>query len=271
MKNKNYYIPMAIGNLAWKETFSGWGFLVLAIAACVLVLGAPMLVASKEDASLIPSARTQVACFFSWVIPMFWGLLRISSIGASQRLRNLSLFWKCMGASDAVRFAFILLPYVFISLLCTGFASIIYFVSYSGGSQPPYEAGLAAMQFLILGTVIQVGFLGVALGLSSIISAAGAFFATCALSLYCLYGITLLGFIRGSALTGAWKIVFVDVAWSFSPQVRLGDLTTRLVFNWGAMPSADFGAILAYCGFWSLTFLAFGYAAFKRGPISATA
>lgn len=260
----------AIGNLTWREAFSGWGLPVLALAATLLILGAPLLVASKEDASLIPSARTQLACFFAWVIPLVWAGMRIATIGASQRMRNLTLFWRSMGVGDLTRYIFLWLPFGAISTLSCSVASLVYFMSYFNGPQPLYETGYAAAQFVVLSVVVQSGLLFLTLGLSSVLSSAAAFFIGTGVYLYCLYGITLLGFLRGAVSEDTGKAAVVDIIWSFSPQLRLGDLSTRLIFNWGAMPTGDFSQILIYCVLWTAAFFAIGYAAFRRGQSSST-
>ena len=171
-----------------------------------------------------------------------------------------------MGVSDFSRYLATLAPFFSVSLACNTLAGAAYFWSYLSGQQPAMVLLAAALQFAALATTVQLGLYFITLGLSAVITGPSAFFLAMCLGLYGIYGAGIVALLGGGTSNPIGGFL-----WAVSPQLSLGDQTTRLVFNWGSLPAQDFFAILAYCALWTAGAFLLGLGLFKEGRLSASA
>ena len=252
MNRKLFSCISAIATLAWKNTYAG-GFQILGIAALTLVIEAPAMILTKDDRTLMPSVRVQVACILSWMILLTWGVVKASILGGEQQRGNMAMFWNCLGVPKCWRFLATVFPVVCAAAFTSASVGLVYFGAFGWD----WGAFIVASQYVIFAVIIASGLFFFAFGLSTAVSPSAAAVISVLLAIYANYGVQVIGLLRG-------KSQIMTAIWTCSPQIWMGDLTQRLVFNWGALGAYEFLCLGSYCLTWSCVFAFIGFVIFKH-------
>jgi len=241
--------------LSWSRAVDG-SFEVLLIAATAIVTYAPWALSEALDPTSWAMSRVQAACIFAWVAAPTLAIGKAATIGSVEREGGLGSFFSGMGVPCRTRFLWAALPSLIISAVFLVGAALVYESSFG------WTVGrtLLSLQFIAAGVVVQLAIILLAMGAGAAFSASGGTVMTLLVWFYGLYGVQLLGLMQAGA--NSWALGSV---WVFSPQLWLGDLTRRMVFDWGGMPWSQFAGIFSYLVLWGAIASLGGYALYRKG------
>lgn len=217
-----------------------WAICTLAVLGLPFVL--PMISMASERPTILQPARIHAAWGTVWACSLLWGLFTASRQGELNSKSGLGEYFLTTGVNSTRQlFEIWLAVMTFVAPLAILGAGICLMFAMPGD---PLERSMwwtVNFQYLTLFLLAVAPLMGLAIALASRFGGIAGFAITLGLAVYGLYGVgyldNMLKLEENPILQGVWL---------FSPQYRWADLTQRLYFKLGAIPSPLFWKTVGY-------------------------
>ncbi len=233
---------MRLFRLTFATLLQRKSWVICGLAVIALPFALPLLSSATEKPILVQPARLLAAWNTLWICTLLWGLFTAARQGEDNAKSGLGEYFLTTGVSaNRQLFEIWLALFSFIAPLTLATAAICQW-----GARPadPAEHSmwwLLNLQYTGLFLLVIAPLLMLAIALSSRFGSIAGFSITLGLTLYGLWGIgyldNMLKLEENPVLQGLWL---------YSPHYALADLTQRLYFKNGALPSATFGSMVLY-------------------------
>jgi hypothetical protein len=219
-----------------------WAICAFAVIALPFVL--PLISSATEKPILVQPARILAAWNTLWICTLVWGLFTAAREGETNAKSGIGEYFLTTGTSASRQlFEIWLAVFCFIAPLTLITALICQFAA---APADPVERSMwwvLNAQYAALFLLVISPLLALATALASRFGGITGFSVTLLITLYGLYGVgyldQMLKLEANSILRGLWM---------FSPHYRFADLTQRLYFKTGALPSDAFWTMILYFG-----------------------
>ena len=233
---------MKLFRLTVATLFHRKAWVICTLAVIALPFALPLLSSATEKPLLVQPARIIAAWDTLWICTLLWGLFTAAHEGESNARSGIGEYFLTTGLSPTRQlwqiwlavFSYIA-PLTFITTMICQFAAT---------PADPLEHSmwwLLNAQYAALFLLVIAPLLALATALASHFGGITGFAVTLGLTLYGLYGVgyldNMLKLEQNQLLHGLWL---------FSPQYRFADLTQRLYFKSGALPTATFWTMTLY-------------------------
>ncbi len=233
---------MRLYRLTTATIFQRKAWVICALAVIGMPFALPLLSSATENPVLVQPARILAGWNTLWVCTLFWGLLTAAREGESNAKSGIGEYFATTGVSPTRQLLEIWLAvFTFIAPLAVITALICQFAATPGD---PLERAMwwtLNSQYTALFLLVTAPLLALATALASRFGGITGFTVTLLIALYGLYGV--------GYLDSMLKIEENPVIQSLllcSPQYRFADLTQRLYYKDGALPSGAFTTMLVY-------------------------
>ncbi len=233
---------MRLFRLTIATIFQRKAWAICALAVIALPFALPLISSATEKPILVQPARILAAWDTLWICALIWGLFTAAREGESNAKSGIGEYFLTTGVSATRQlFEIWLAVFCFVAPLTLITALICQFAA---APQDPVEHAMwwvLNAQYAALFLLVLAPLLALATALASRFGGITGFAVTLGLTLYGLYGVgyldNMLKLEENPILHGLWL---------FSPQYRFADLTQRLYFKSGALPSAAFWTMTLY-------------------------
>ncbi len=217
---------------------------ICALAVTVLPFALPMISSATEKEILTAPARILAGWGTLWVCTLLWGLFTASREGESNAKSGIGEYFQTTGLSATRQlFEIWLAVFTFVVPIAVITAAISQFAA---APADPVEHSMwwtLNFQYLALFLLVMAPLLALSTALASRFGGITGFTVTLLITLYGLYGVgyldNMLKLEQNPVLHGVWL---------FSPHYRFADLTQRLYFKTGALPTQAFWSMVLYFG-----------------------
>jgi hypothetical protein len=215
---------------------------ICAFAVIVMPFVLPWVSSATEKPILLQPARILAAWNTLWVCALVWGLFTAAREGESNAKSGIGEYFNTTGLSATRQlFEIWLAVFCFVAPLALITALICQFAAAPGNPVEKSMWWVLNAQYAALFLLVVAPLLALSTALASRFGAITGFSITLLLTLYGLYGVGYLDSmlkIEENAILQSFLMV--------SPQYRFADLTQRLVFKSGAIPSGAFWMMTLY-------------------------
>jgi hypothetical protein len=233
---------MRLFRLTLATIFQRKAWAICAIAVIALPFALPLISSATEKPILLQPARIQAAWGTLWICALLWGLFTAAHEGETNARSGIGEYFLTTGISATRQlFEIWLAVFTFVAPLTLVTALICQFAA---SPADPLERSMwwvLNAQYAVLFLLVIAPLLALATALASRFGGITGFAVTLGLTLYGLYGVgyldNMLKLEQNPILHGLWL---------FSPQYRFADLTQRLYFKSGALPSDAFRTMILY-------------------------
>ena len=233
---------MRLFRLTFATIFQRKAWAICALAVLVLPFVLPVISSASENLVLVKPARIQAAWATLWICTLLWGLFTGAKQGEANARTGLGEYFLTNGLSNGRQlFEIWLAVFSFIVPLAIAAAAISQFAATPGDPAEKSMWWTMNTQYLALFLLVTGPLFALAISLASRFGGIVGFSFALGLALYGLYGVGYLDNLLKIETHPALQSI-----WLFSPQYRFADLTQRLYFKEGAIPSAAFRDMLLY-------------------------
>jgi len=233
---------MRLFRLTFATIFQRKAWAICAFAVIVLPFALPMISSATEKPILVQPARIQAAWGTLWTCTLLWGLFTAAKEGETNAKSGIGEYFQTTGIPATRQlFEIWLAIFCFIAPLALAAAAICQFAA---APSNPVEHAMwwtLNLQYTALFLLVVAPLLALATALASRFGGISGFTVTLLISLYGLYGV---GYLESMLKVEANPIL--HGIWTFSPHYGFADLTQRLEFKSGALPTAAFGNMMLY-------------------------
>ncbi len=217
-----------------------WAICVFAVIALPFAL--PMISSATEKPLLMQPARIQASWSTLWICALVWGLFTAAREGESNAKSGIGEYFLTTGVSATRQlFEIWLAIFCYIAPLVVITALVCLFAAAPADPAEHTMWWVMNAQYAALFLLVVAPLLALSTALASRFGGITGFTVTLLLTLYGLYGVgyldNMLKLEENPILQGVWL---------FSPQYRFADLTQRLYFKSGALPSEAFWTMILY-------------------------
>ena len=233
---------MRLFHLTAATIFQRKSWFLCLVLVLVLPFALPWISSAEEKPVLLPPARIQAAWACLWLCTLLWAFFTASHQGESNARSGIGEYFLTTGKSPTRQLLEIWLAvFSFLLPLVLAAAAITYFAARP--SHPDEQAfwPLLTFQYSLLFLLAIAPLHALAIAIASRYGGIAGFAFTLGLTLYGLYGVGYL-----DNLLKQEENPFLQALWLGSPQYRLADLTQRLYFKTGALPSSAFLGMIGY-------------------------
>jgi hypothetical protein len=233
---------MKLYRLTLSTIFQRKAWVILALAVLALPFLLPLLSSATEKPVLLQPARILAAWNTLWIGTLLWGFHTAARQGEDNAKSGLGEYFQATGMSAGRQlFEIWLALFTFIVPMTLAAAAICQFAACP--ADPVEVAGwwVLNLQYVTLFLLAIGPLLALAIALASRFGSITGFAFTLGLTLYGLWGVGYL-----DNLLKLEENPVLQSIWLFSPQYRFADLTQRLHFKWGALPTAAFWQMTLY-------------------------
>lgn len=217
-----------------------WAIFALAILVLPFVL--PLISTASEKPLLVQPARILAAWNTLWLGTLLWGFHTAAHQGEDNAKSGLGEYFLTTGITATRQlFEIWLAVFSFIAPMALATAAICQFAA--SPADPTELSGwwVLNLQYVCLFLLVSGPLLALAIALASRFGSVAGFSLTLGLALYGLWGVGYL-----DNMLKLEENPFLHSLWVFSPQYRYADLTQRLHFKFGPLPSASFWQACLY-------------------------
>lgn len=222
---------------------------ICAFALIVLPFVLPLISSATEKPLLVQPARILAVWNILWICTLTWGLFTAAHEGENNAKSGIGEYFLTSGVSATRQLFEIWLAIISFIIPLAIIAALV--CLFSATPKDPAERSmwwLLNCQYAALFIVVIAPLLVLATSIASRFGGITGFAFTLFLAIYGLYGVgyldNMLRLEENPILHGIWL---------FSPQYRFADLTQRLLFKDGALPTAAFWSMMAYfCGIFAV-------------------
>jgi len=215
---------------------------ICAFAVLVLPFALPMISSATEKPILLQPARILAAWGTLWVSTLLWGLFTAAREGETNAKTGVGEYFQTTGTSATRQlFEIWLAVFSFVAPLALITAAISQFAA---APSDPVERSMwlvLNLQYTALFLLVIAPLLAFATAIASRFGGITGFTVTLFITLYGLYGI---GYLDNMLKLEANPIL--HGVWLFSPHYNFADLTQRLYFKTGALPTNAFWSMTVY-------------------------
>jgi len=217
-------------------------WMICALAVIVLPFVLPYISSASDKPILIQPARIQAAWSTLWIVTLLWGFFTAAKQGEVNAKSGTGEYFLTTGLTAGRQlFEIWLAVFTFIAPLAIATAAITQFAA---APRDPLESAMwwtLNFQYLTLFLLVVAPLLALATALASRFGGIAGYIIPLGVAIYGLYGVgyldNLLKLEENPILQGLWL---------FSPHYHFADLTQRLYFKSGALPTAAFGKMIVY-------------------------
>jgi hypothetical protein len=217
-----------------------WAICIFAVIVIPFVL--PLISSATEKPLLVQPARILAVWNTLWICALTWGLFTAAHEGENNAKSGIGEYFLTSGVSATRQlFEIWLAVFCFIAPLAIITALICQFAA---TPEDPVERSMwwiLNCQYATLFLIVLAPLLALAIAIASRFGGIAGFSVTLLITLYGLYGVGFLDNmlkIEENAILQGFLL--------FSPQYRYADLTQRLYFKSGALPTAAFWTMITY-------------------------
>ncbi len=249
---------MRLFRLTFATIFQRKAWAICAFAVLVLPFALPMISSATEKPILVQPARILAAWGTLWVCTLLWGLFTAAREGETNAKTGVGEYFQTTGMSATRQlFEIWLAVFCFVAPLALVTAAICQFAA---APSDPVEKTMWLVlnaQYTALFLIVVSPLLALSTAIASRFGGIAGFTVTLFITLYGLYGI---GYLDSMLKLEANPIL--HGVWLFSPHYNFADLTQRLLFKTGALPTSAFlnmtlyfaGILAVYVGLSRLCF-----------------
>lgn len=214
-------------------------------AALTLPFALPAISSASEKPILVQPARIQAAWATLWTCSLLWGLFTAAREGENNAKSGIGEYFHTTGVSPTRQlFEIWLALFSFIAPLALATTLLCQFAATPANPMERSLWWILNFQYFLLFLVVIGPLLLLAAALASRFGGITGFSVSLLLALYGLYGVgyldNMLQLEENPLLNGLWL---------FSPHYRFADLTQRLLFKSGPLPTDAFWTMILYfCG-----------------------
>ena len=233
---------MRLYRLTVATIFQRKAWAVCAVAVIALPFALPLLSSATEKPLLVQPARIQAAWVTLWICSLLWGFFTASHEGENNAKSGLGEYFLTTGVC-ATRQLFELWLGVFSFIAPLTLITALICQLAAAPADPAEHAmwWVLNAQYAALFLLVIAPLLALATALASRFGGITGFAVTLGLTLYGLYGVGYLDNMLKLEPNPILRSV-----WLFSPQYRWADLTQRLYFKYGALPTDAFWTMTVY-------------------------
>lgn len=233
---------MRLFRLTLATIFQRKAWVICAFAVIVMPFVLPAISSASEKPLLVQPARILAAWNTLWICSLVWGLFTAAREGESNARSGIGEYFLTTGVSGTRQlFQIWLAVFCFVAPLTIITALICQFTATPADPAERSMWWILNGQYAALFLLVIAPLLALATALASRFGGITGFCVTFLITLYGLYGV--------GYLDNMLKIEENPVLQSFllfSPQYRFADLTQRLYFKSGALPTAAFWTMIVY-------------------------
>lgn len=233
---------MRLFRLTLATIFQRKAWAICAFAVLVLPFALPMVSSATEKPILVQPARILAAWNTLWICTLVWGLFTAAREGENNAKSGIGEYFQTNGLSATRQLLEIWLAVFTFIVPLTLIATAI--CLFAAAPADPAELSMwwvLNAQYAALFLLVVAPLLALATAIASRFGGIAGFAVTFFLTIYGLYGVgyldNMLKLEANPVLRGLWSV---------SPHYRLADLTQRLYFKTGALPTEAFGMMLVY-------------------------
>lgn len=233
---------MRLFRLTLVTIFQRKAWAICALAVILLPFVLPTISSATEKPLLVQPARILAAWNTLWICSLVWGLFTAAREGENNAKSGIGEYFLTTGTSATRQlFEIWLAVFCFVAPLAILTALICQFAA------APADPGEHAMwwilnaQYAVLFLLVIAPLLALATALASRFGGITGFAFTLGVTLYGLYGVGYL-----DNMLKLEENAFLQGLWLFSPHYRFADLTQRLYFKSGVLPSGAFWTMTLY-------------------------
>lgn len=217
-------------------------WVICAFAVLVIPFALPLISSATEKPILVQPARIQAAWSCLWIATMLWAFYTAAKQGETNAASGTGEYFLTTGISPSRQlFEIWLAVFTFIAPLAVATAAITQFAATPSAPAEREMWWVLNLQYLVLFLIVVAPLLALAIALASRFGGITGYLVTLGLTLYGLYGV---GYLDNLLKLEANPIL--QGIWLYSPHYSFADLTQRLYFKSGALPTAAFGKMVAY-------------------------
>jgi hypothetical protein len=233
---------MRLFRLTFATIFQRKAWAICAFAVICLPFVMPLISSATEKPLLVQPARILAAWNTLWICSLVWGLFTAAREGESNAKSGIGEYFFTTGVSATRQlFEIWLAVFSFIAPLTIITALICQFAAAPADSAEHAMWWVLNAQYAALFMLVIAPLLALSTALASRFGGITGFSVTLLVTLYGLYGVGYL-----DNMLKLEENPFLQGIWLFSPHYRFADLTQRLLFKSGALPSAAFWTMTLY-------------------------
>lgn len=233
---------MRLFRLTLATIFQRKAWALCLFAVLVLPFALPLISSATEKPILTQPARILAAWNTLWISSLLWGLFSAAREGETNAKTGIGEYFLTTGVSATRQlfeiwlavFSFIVPMVVITALIC----------HFGAAPADPLERemwGVLNLQYAVLFLLVIAPLLALSTAIASRFGGIAGFTITLGLTLYGLYGV---GYLDQMLKLEANPIL--HGLWTVSPHYRFADLTQRLYFKAGALPTDAFWMMTVY-------------------------
>lgn len=217
-----------------------WAICAFAVIAMPFIL--PVISSATEKPLLVQPARILAAWNSLWICSLAWGLFTAAREGENNAKSGIGEYFLTTGVSATRQlFEIWLAVFCFVAPLTIITALICQFAAAPADPAEHSMWWILNGQYASLFLLVLAPLIALATALASRFGAITGFCVTLLITLYGLYGVGYL-----DNMLKLEENPFLQGFLLFSPQYRFADLTQRLCFKNGALPSGAFWTMIVY-------------------------
>jgi hypothetical protein len=233
---------MRLFRLTLATIFQRLAWAICALAVIALPFALPMISSATEKPLLVQPARILAAWDTLWICAVIWGLFTAAHEGESNATSGIGEYFLTTGVSATRQlFAIWLAVLCFVAPLTLITALICQFAAAPADPAEQAMWWVLNTQYAVLFLLVIAPLLLLSTALASRFGGITGFAVTVGITLYGLYGVGYL-----DHMLKLEENPFLHGFWLFSPQYHYADLTQRLYFKSGALPSQAFWMMVLY-------------------------
>lgn len=233
---------MRLFRLTLSTIFQRKAWVICALAIIALPFALPLISSATEKPILVQPARVQAAWSTLWIVAMLWGFFSAAKQGESNAKSGIGEYFATTGVSPTRQlFEIWLAVFCFIAPMAIATAAISQFAATPADPAERAMWWTLNLQYTALFLLVVAPLLALSIALASRFGGIAGYIISLGLTLYGLYGVGYL-----DNMLKLEENPFLQGLWLFSPHYHFADLTQRLYFKSGALPTAAFGQMSLY-------------------------
>jgi len=233
---------MRLFRLTFATIFQRKAWAICAFAVICLPFVMPLISSATEKPLLVQPARILAAWNTLWICSLVWGLFTAAREGETNAKSGIGEYFLTTGVSATRQlFEIWLAVFSFIAPLTIITALICQFAAAPADPVEHAMWWVLNAQYAALFMLVIAPLLALSLALASRFGAITGFSVTLLITLYGLFGVGYLDQMLKLEANSMLRSL-----WLFSPHYRFADLTQRLYFKTGALPTEAFWMMLLY-------------------------
>lgn len=251
---------MRLFRLTLATIFQRKAWAICALAVIVMPFALPQVSSATEKPILLQPARILAAWGTLWTCTLLWGLFTAAKEGEKNAKSGIGEYFQTTGVSTTFQlFQIWLAVFCFVAPLAIITGLITQFAAAPAAANERAMWFTLNVQYVVLFLLVTGPLLALATALASRFGGIAGFTVTLMITLYGLYGV---GYVEH--MLQVEENPLLRGLWVYSPHYNFADLTQRLVFKRGSLPTDGFwnlilyftGILAVYAGLSRLTFRA---------------